>query len=184
MRILLLILLSFVTWSKDFNYKNYEAASKSKEYVKFESESTKLGFVTTSFDGYAKKFKISYSLENQKISNINVRIDTDSFDTDNSSRNEKMYEETLEVKKYPAVTFNSQQMVDISNSKHSIKGFLRVRNIEKVVTLNLEVVKKEGESYLVGTTSIGLKEFKIPDPSIMIAKVRNRLDIKFKVKLK
>lgn len=183
MKLLLFSLISIFAWSSEFQFQDYKAASESKQYVKFESESTKLGFVTTSFDGYAKKFTLEYDKNGKKINNIKVVINANSIDTDNSSRDEKMFEQTLEVKKYPAIVFTSEQMVDISNSKQNIKGFLRVRNTEKVVTLSLEVIEEDGVRYLKGSTSIGLKEFKVPDPSIMIAKVRNKLDIKFKVKL-
>lgn len=176
-------LLLFNIYAKEYTYSSYEDASKGKEFVKFESESTKLGFITTSFDGYAKKFNVDYRRDGQSLKDIQVTIKADSFDTDNSSRDEKMYEETLSVKKYPEIKFLALSNIDLNKQRQQVKGLLKVRNVEKDIIINVELVADGEWKMILGKTKLSLKNFSVPDPSIAIANVRDEFDISFKVRL-
>lgn len=165
--------------AKNYKFENYDQAKDSPNYVLFESESTKLGFITTSYDGYAKDYDVNFKRDGDDLKAIEVKIMTSSFDTDNSSRDEKMYESILEVEKYPQMIFKSNENLSLKEGEVEISGKLKVKEVERNVTLKLTIEKKDNVYYIKGFTAISLKEFKVPDPSIAIASVRDQHDLKF-----
>ena len=173
--------ISFFSYSKDYIFESYEGAVESQESIRFESESTKFGIFTTSYNGYAKSYNITYKKNVNVIESINVKIVASSIDTDNDSRNEKMHNSILDVSKYPEIIFKSLESLDLSKSKHEVVGTLKVRGVEKKISLLLNTVKTEEGILIEGSTSISLKSYGIPDPSIAIASVRDRQDIKFRI---
>lgn len=44
-----------------YKFKDYQEAKKSEKFIKFEGRSTKLGFISTAFNGYAKDFNVHYN---------------------------------------------------------------------------------------------------------------------------
>ena len=165
--------------AKTFTFDDYEAAQESQNYVKFESESTKFGLLTTSFDGHAKKFTINYNIVDSIVSDIKVNIYASSFDTNNSARDSKMMESILEVQKFPKVTFRSSEIISISKVNQSLSGYIEIKGERFAVNLNIAIKKENKKIFISGRTSLSLKEMGIPDPSIMIAKVRDTFDISF-----
>lgn len=166
-----------------YQYKNYAEAKKSENYIKFEGASTKLGFITTGFDGYARDFKINYDLINTQLNNLEVKIVIATLDTDVESRNDKMVNSILNKDKYPeihaaiidkVILVNGEQMV---NMEFTINGHKLIRPVK------INVEKKLDYLLISGTTSIGLKELGLPDPSIVIAKVRDDFNLKFSIHL-
>lgn len=185
MRLLLILLMMLNAWSGQIklDYKDYEDAQKAEYFLKFESESTKMGIVTTSFDGYVKKLDNVIEVNNGKLNGLTIKFNGAELVTGNDSRDEKMMEKILEVNKYPSIEFTSNQVIFLMSGTQTINGKLTIRNAVRKVNLSVKIEKVEGHWVLIGETSFGLKEFNIPDPSIMIASVRDRFDIKFKVKL-
>ena len=59
---------------KNFLTKDYKAAKSSMTKLHFESKSTKLGFITSDFEGYAKNFSISYDLKGNILDQIKIKI--------------------------------------------------------------------------------------------------------------
>jgi polyisoprenoid-binding protein YceI len=181
MKYLILLFIVFSTQAKDYSFKDYETAKNSAEFLYFESESTKLGLITTDFRGYAKKFKVETQRQGNSINKVKVILFTKFLDTDNSSRDDKMYESILLVEKYPEITFSSSQTIKLQEGTANVKGLLKIRDIEKEVTLNLNIKNTNQAFQITGESSLGLKEFTIPDPSIAIASVRDRFDLKFRI---
>ncbi|MBL7664424.1 MAG: YceI family protein [Bacteriovoracaceae bacterium] len=173
---------SFAT-EKIFAFASYDEAKEAKNYLKFEGESTKLGLVTTDFDGYVKKFKIDYQLTKLKMEKLKVIIEAKSIDTDSGSRNEKMYELCLETKKYPQISFELSKALDMQEGKQQVVGILKVRENQVEVPIELEIKKSESGYRVEGETHFSLKELKIADPSISIASVNDKFDIDFDVNL-
>lgn len=182
MKILFMFLIiSQFSFAKSYLFKSYDEAKASAEYIKLEGESTKFGLVTTSFDGFAKSFELNLVKNNNFVKKIEVHIDSPSIDTDNNARNKKMYEKTLSISQYPKIIFKTESPIDLNLSTFSIPGKLKVRDTEKEVILKGKIINKESGKIIEGEASVSLQEFNIPDPSIFIAKVRDRLDLKFKV---
>lgn len=164
--------------------KDYSMASQANQFLKFESESTKLGMITTSFDGYSLKFKVKVKMDGRQILSIDVEFDAKSLDTDSDSRNEKMWEQILEANKYPSISFRSSQAVDLKTKKGKLKGKLKIRDQNRKVVLDYNVEEFPESFKISGLVPIKLTEFKIPDPSIAIASVRDRFDLKFSIIIK
>lgn len=169
-----------IALAKSFHFDDYEAASKSKEFLKFESESTKMGFITTSFDGFAKDFEINYKIDKGFITEIFLVIKSQSLDTDNSSRDEKMHEQIIGSKKHPSIIFASGAKIPLKEGETTLKGRLTIQKVSKEKEIKLNIKKNEDGTYLIsGESFFSLKEYKLPDPSIAIASVRDQFDVKF-----
>lgn len=178
------ILLSSLAWGKTYQFSSFEEASKSPEYIKLVGKSKKLGLIETSFEGYAKSFKINFIKEANHLMGVEVSIDTNSLDTDNGGRNKKMHQTTLSVEQFPLITFDSKQIIDLALSNASLLGTLKVRDTKKKVKLNYAIIKLPKGGYEIqGSLALSLKEFNIPDPSIFIAKVNDQIDLEFKVQI-
>lgn len=180
---LFLLINSSLLGAKEYQFNNYEIASSSYEFLKFESESTKLGIFTTDFDGYAKKYEVNFKRNKKYIEDISVVIESSSFDTDNSSRDEKMNEKILHSEKFETITFSSKNKINLEVLEQEITGNLVVRGVGQNIILKV-VIEHSNESISIkGRTTISLKKFKIPDPSIAIASVRDEFDLSFRVKI-
>lgn len=178
-----LLLLSFKLRANEvyIHNNNYNDAKTAKSFIKFEGESKKLGMVTTSFDGYIKDFDIKYELKNDQLQNLNVRIIAKSLDTDNESRNEKMLDSILNVEKYPDINASYTEKIKLVQGEQTINMNFTVK--EKKISKPVKfMIEKKVDGYLItGTTSVGIKELGLPDPSIMIAKVKDKIDLKFSI---
>ena len=183
--IFMLMLMSLPLHAAEINIhtSNYEEAQKSQNFLKFQSTSTKLGFITTSFDGYAKDFKVNYDKKGEILSRLEVTLPVKSFDTDNKSRDEKMHQDILGAASFPnlKVTFPGQLQLASGNQDITMFFLIKDKTISRPVSLNF--LQKEGKWLVTGKTQIGLQEMGLPDPSIAIAKVRDLFDIEFSVLL-
>lgn len=169
--------------AKEFVFKDYNEAKSSNIFIKFASESTKLGFITTSFDGYAKKFSYEYQYNKNTISSAVVKIIASSIDTDSDSRNEKMYELCLEANKYKEITIKIDEAIDMNKASQKVQGLLIVRDESFIVNLDLEIKKGEDKNILLGKSKFKLTDLKIKDPSIAVASVRDQFDVEFAIEL-
>lgn len=162
---------------------SYDEAKKNPNFLKFQSTSTKLGFITTSFDGYAKDFKVTYDEKEEMISHLEINFAVKSFDTDNKSRDEKMHNEIMDAEKFPNLKaiFSGQLHLMTGDQNINMTFTVKDKTISRPVLLNL--VKKDEKWYVTGKTKIGLQEMNLPDPSIAIAKVRDQFDIEFGLSL-
>lgn len=182
---LFIFFVSFSLPAKELNYlyKDFNEAKQSDRFIKFEGASTKLGFITTGFDGYIKTFNIHYELANDQLSELVVDIATKSLDTNVESRDEKMASKILEIEKYPGIKALIADKVLLSEGEKTINMIFIVKDkrVSKLVKFKVE---KKSESYLItGNTSLSIKELGLPDPSIVIAKVNDNLNLYFSIVL-
>lgn len=167
----------------NYQYKNYAEAKLAKNYIKFEGTSTKLGFITTGFDGFAKEIKINYELDGIILKSLDVLIPTKSLDTNITSRDEKMINVILENEKFPDIHAKILDKVTLSNGEQFINMLFTVKDKQVTKPVKFSVVKKDNKFLITGETTLGLKELALPDPSIVVAKVRDNFDLKFSVLL-
>jgi methyltransferase len=182
---LFLLVLSSNLVATEINYhvENYKQAAEAKNYIKFEGASTKFGLVTTGFDGYAKDIKIDYELSGEVVKKLNLSIPIKGMDTDLDSRNEKMFNEIFDMEKYPEIFVKCSENLILKEGEQTIDMFFTIR--EKMTRKEVKIkTEKRGSKYFVtGETSLSIKELGLPDPSIMIAKVRDDIKLKFAVEL-
>jgi methyltransferase len=163
--------------------RDYKEAKGAQSFVKFESTSTKFSMLTTTFDGYAKDIVVRYDVSDNQITNIDVTIPAKSLDTDSIGRNEKMQASILESDKFPNISVISTDKVRLVEGEQTISMTFAIKDkkITKPVKL---LISKNHEKFLInGSTTLGLKEANIPDPSIIIAKVRDSFDLSFAISL-
>lgn len=167
--------------AKDIEYSvaNYEEAERAPHYFKFIGHSRKLGIIGASFEGYAKKVKLHFDPEKGALKNVRLSLTVADLDTDNNSRNEKMWEKCLDQKNFPEIEVALKAPIDQAKEKQEVEATMKIRGNE--VPLKIEFSKDSEGNYL-GATKFSLEEAKIPDPSILVASVRDVFEIEFRVK--
>jgi len=199
MNIFVLVLILFTTnlslskaktinYQETFKLKTYEEAKgQSSNYLGFIVKSKKIGFITSDIDGLVKKYSIesNINIDEKIIKNINVKFKITSMDTDNESRNEKLHDFCLDYKKNSNIIVKSKNICVYKDGSCVIDGEILIRKEWFPIRIKLKVNDAKGNEHLVvvGEAETGLKKLKIPDPSIFVAKLLDKIRIKFKVSL-
>lgn len=174
-----------------------EAAKNQTQFLRFTGESTKLGLITTSFEGYAKNYTLTWCSDAAKkiIKDLTIVLETKQLDTDNSSRNEKMYDQTLNIKDFPQITVALLEPIDLTlKPQGEVPATLTLRGQNTVIGIKYEllpppaaqpvgqdVVLKLDQWEFKISANISIKRCGIPDPSIIIAKVSDEVKIDARV---
>lgn len=164
-------------------HKNYSSAEKSQSFLKFIGQSKKLGFISASFTGHAKKFFIKAKFQDGVFSQVEVSFPVLEIDTDNSIRNDKMHQETLGYLEKKSFSHKIQVFLEspikAGTGQREVPAMMVIRGKQKKISVNLEV-KKRGDEYLVsGESSLSIKFLELPDPSIAVATVLDTITVKF-----
>jgi len=162
------------------NSANFEEAEKSENYFKFVGHSRKLGIIGTSFEGYAKSVTLQLERKNSRYENVKLTIPVLQIDTDNSSRNEKMWNTCLNAVEFPEISVSFASPIEANLPSQEVAATMKVRG--ESVPLIVKLSRSE-DGRVKGTTSFKLSEAKIPDPSILVASVRDEFEIEFSVKV-
>lgn len=182
MKIVLFLAVLFTTLLEakeaHFDFDNFDKASKSSNYIRFDMESTKAGIVTTSFNGFVKKYKINYDIKEKTLSNISVSFKGNHLDTDNESRNKKMYNKCLDTTNYPEIIVKLSESVKLEENK-KYKGIIIIRGKSKPIEIDLQTKLVGNQFKVSGSSVVKISELEIPDPSIWIASVRDEIELKF-----
>lgn len=161
------------------NSSSFSAAKNSNLYLRFEGESTKLGLVTTKFEGYAKEFKIKYDLIDDNLKTFDVEVLTSKMDTDLIARNEKMIESILGNLHFPKIHAKLTSSVLLKEGTQTINMLIKIKDKSLIKAVVINVALKEKKYLISGQSILGLKEFNLPDPSIIIAKVKDDIKLDF-----
>ena len=166
----------------DFFYQNYEEARNAGSSIEFEVESTKAVFFTSTFIGIIKKFTVATQVEQNKLVKVNIDFAVLDMDTDNESRDIKMYENGFSHSQYPNV--NVTFITPLVIGKEIIaEAIVTVRGATKNIKATVDV-SRIGETLVInGSSDVKLSVLGIPDPSIMIASVRDLVEIRFNLEL-
>lgn len=170
-------------YEMNIHASSYEEAKNNQNFLKFQSTSTKLGLITTSFDGYAKNFKVSYDEKGEVLSGLEVNLFVKSFDTDIKLRDEKIQTTIMEAEKFPILKAIFSGPIHLMPGDQNINMTFTIKDKNITRPVALHFIQKEGKWLITGKTQIGLQEMGLPDPSIAIAKVRDLFDIEFSLLL-
>lgn len=183
----LFLFLSFGINAKEvrghFMSKDYDSGIKNTNKLVFEGESTKMGLITTKWDGVVKDFSVVLEEEGNAVKAINLSFPIISMDTDNKSRNEKMQKMCLEEDKYKDINVRIPGPVTVDGVSREYQGTILVRGKEKPVKVNLSANKVGDKIIATGNAKMSFKDLEIPDPSIMIAKVADTITVIFAVEI-
>jgi len=181
--LLLLGMNSLAAAELSHQFKDYKEAKKSENFIKFEGQSTKLGIITTKFDGYAKEFKVHYDLNNNQLNELDVNVLVKGLDTNVSSRDDKMLNDILSISNSPEIHARIQERVILSEGWQTINMIFSIKGKQVTKSVKFNVEKKANGFFVTGSTVLGLQELGLPDPSIVIAKVNDSFDLSFAIML-
>lgn len=184
MKVLFLFLLTNLCFGEVVNFSSddYEKSLNAKSKIVFNMESTKAGIITTSFQGVVKEFNLDYKLTNNTFENVTLILKANSLDTDIDGRNEKMHELCLSAKEFSNIIIRLKEDYVVGNEKE-VAGQIKIKSSWYPIVIKIESEKSDGLIKLKGSSSVSLKKLSIPDPSIWIASVRDRVDIEFNLEL-
>lgn len=164
---------------------NYQDAVRSDNFIKFVGESTKLGFITSSFDGFVKNMPIHYEIDQDILKNISIVIDVKSLDTNNDSRNKKMHNLCLNVDKYPTIEATLLSPINLNSEREGNTNIsLKMMNKDIKTPLKYKIIKNNDIYIISFQGRFSFKEAGIIDPSISIAKVHEFFDLIGSIKIK
>jgi polyisoprenoid-binding protein YceI len=180
-----LIMLTFILWStnsfaetQSFSNVSYKEAKQAESFIRFDMASTKLGLVTTSFDGYVKQFNLQGAIDQEKlISGASIEFAVKELDTDTGARNEKMWDHCLDMKNHPTIRIVLKNEVHIGRDSETIPATIFLRGTEKPVSLSAKATKTAQGVVFDFSGNFSIKELGIPDPSILIASVRDSIKV-------
>jgi polyisoprenoid-binding protein YceI len=119
---------------------------------------------------------------------VRVVADAAAMTTGNSSRDRKMRERTLDVRRYPEIVFESRRMeADLSRFRAGehltveVAGDLTVHGRAASIRVPVDVFVFEDHAILSGAFSVGWKQFGLPDPSFGIITVREPVRVTFRL---
>lgn len=176
--------LSCASWAapiiKTITSNDYKEAHAKTEYLKFIGSSTKFGFITTSFEGYAKNINISFDLDEKKgqVKTFIITIPNNALDTDNASRDSKLHEICLEESKFKTLRAELKGPIslgEVSDAKATV--LFTPKDVTIEITLIYSLTKTNEGYKLDFKSSFPFKAVNIADPSIAIAKVAEEFQL-------
>ena len=184
MRILLFataLILSQISFAADqhFEWADYEQAEKSETYLRFSGRSVKVGLLGSTFYGYVKSFDIHSDVHSDSFSHTQVEFKVVDLDTDNSARNEKMWQKCLAQSEHPVIKISISDPILKNKKDQIVHGTIQLRGAEHPIELKMGTEENETSYQVHGQTQISIQETKIPDPSILVAKLDDTIKIDF-----
>ena len=156
----------------NYSFKDYKEASVAQNFLKFNGSSTKFKIVTTEFDGFSKNFSLTYDIQKGFLENVKFTIDASSFDTDSSSRDEKLREKCLLAEQFKEIKAELVGKLALKEATDLTMEFnLTIKDKTITRPLKLSLIKTEGGYRVTFSSDFSFVEAGIEDPSILVAKV-------------
>lgn len=165
----------------DYRAASYDEAAAAPSYIRFHMVSTKLGLLTSSFDGYVKDFALAAEVDGANADGVQLHFPARALDTDVGMRNDKMFDTCLAADQHPTIQVALQGPVRLDGSTQAVPALLTVRGKAHPIQVQVSIVERD-EGYLVqGETTLSLSGLEIPDPSIVIATVNDAVNVQFRL---
>jgi polyisoprenoid-binding protein YceI len=141
-------------------------------------------------EGQAQQFLVELDVGPGSTNTGKVTLSANQLTTFLDVRDDRMYNEVLQVDKFPVVTYTILSIngaTDGLNSgqgkgKVTLRGTLNIASIEREVDIPVAYMwTNDGTLKLAGKTQIRWTDFGLPDPSIMISTLYPPMDIKFSI---
>lgn len=164
---------------QEFQSASYDEAAKAANYLRFNMASTKMGLLTTHFTGYVKNFLVRGEFNEKEVrSGAQIEFKVADLDTDVSGRNEKMWNKCLDEKNNPLIRVTLNEAVAFNKESAPIKATLQLRGQEKPISVFVKASLSESGITVDLSSELSIKELGIPDPSILVASVKDKIEIK------
>jgi polyisoprenoid-binding protein YceI len=102
-----------------------------------------------------------------------VRVDVGSLDTNNDKRDKKM-RETLDVEKYPFITFKLNQIRLIQKaesagpSRYQVEGAMSIHGVKQTITADVESKVEANRITISGKMPLDITDYKIDRPKVPV----------------
>ncbi len=161
-----------------YRYENFKQAKTAESFLHFEMKSVKAGLFTTKFTGVVKKFSAAGDATDEVIqAGSLVEFEVKYLDTDVDGRNEKMWEHCLDFKNHPKIKVTFSDAIPLDGESHTIRSTLTIRGKTKNASFNVKA-KKKNDAFVVDLVGqLSIKDLEIPDPSIVIAYVKDQIQV-------
>ncbi|MBC7174481.1 MAG: YceI family protein [Polyangiaceae bacterium] len=157
-----------------------DGSASSDDRLRFELESTKGGVIHSKVEGHVQDFAVSYDRDGQTVRDVRLVFDVNKMDTDNGRRDEKMKDICLGADRFPTVEVSIPGAVP-EHAHGSVPARIKVRGRWHPIRLQLSARPDGSQTMIEGRASVSLSSLGVPDPSIWIARVRDRVDISFRM---
>jgi polyisoprenoid-binding protein YceI len=140
--------------------------------------------------GQATQFTAKIDVGEGGINTGTVSIPASQLTTFLDVRDKRMYEDVLQVIRFPTITYTILSMSGSTEGLNSGKGkgkitmtgILTVASVEREVTIPAAYMwTEDGSLKMAGKVQIKWPDFGLPDPSIMISKLYPLVNIKFSI---
>jgi polyisoprenoid-binding protein YceI len=117
---------------------------------------------------FAQEFTVSGVKEDQKITNLEIKIKTTSIESGHSSIMDGKTHEALKAQKFPVIMLRANELVISENKSIQGNGTLHIAGKEKAVPITT-VIKDNGQDTLevTGSIDIVMSEYGIDPPTAM-----------------
>lgn len=171
------------SYKKTFSYDDFYKAKAAINFMRFDMESTKLGMFTTSFHGVVRKANLSYKFKKNTLSNATIFFKVADLDTDVNNRNKKMHNFCFSKDKFSDIIITLHSSIKTGAMEKNISATMNVRGKNKEIEVIIDVIKRGKKLIITGISQVSLKELEIPNPSIWVAKVSDKVEINFNFEL-
>lgn len=158
----------------------HDRGASSNDRLRFELESTKGGIIRSKVEGWVRDFTLSYDRDGEVVRDVRVTFPVRAMDTDNGRRDEKMKDICLDAARFSTVevTIPGPIPADVHGA---VAGRIRIRGRWRPIRIRVAAQTSESNTSIEGRASVSLSALGVPDPSIWIARVRDRVDISFRM---
>ncbi|WP_299676807.1 YceI family protein [uncultured Tenacibaculum sp.] len=101
---------------------------------------------------------------------LNATIDVNSFDTNNSYRDEILSKDYFDVKNHPTITLKSTEIEKVAINLYNLKADLNIKGITKSVTLPLIVSENGNKISIKSGFTIDRLDYKVGKSSFLLSR--------------
>lgn len=166
-----------------FTTKDFDSGIKNTNKLTFEGESTKMGLITTKWNGVVKDFSVKFEEDGKTVKEIEIVFPITSMDTDNDSRNEKMQNICLGAPEYKDIRVKIPGPIILDGKENIYPGSILIRGKDKPVDVKLTANQVGEKIIATGSAQLSFKNLEIPDPSIFVAKVSDVITVIFAIEI-
>ena len=141
------------------------------------NDNSKVGFtiknIGLNVNGSFSGLKGTIIIDNSdfKLSEINVSVNSNSVNTDNSARDKHLRkEEYFDVEKFPTISFKSIKIEKAARlNRYNVEGNLIIKGISKAIKFELITLEKDNNLELKCNFEINRRTFKVGGNSLVLS---------------
>jgi polyisoprenoid-binding protein YceI len=159
-----------------------DGGARDGDFLRFVLTSVKAGLFSSTVEVRVRDFDVSFALAGDTARDVRVAFDVRDMTTGDGGRDDKMWSFCLDAAHHPRIEVEIPGPVEIGHARE-IPARMRIRGRWHPIRLSLSSRRAGDRTIVEGHARVSFSELGIPDPSIWIAHVEDRVDIAFRVHL-